>query len=98
MDPEGQKVIRAKTRALNLEVAKSRSGQGELPKSFLDQYDAANGMSQGRQAALRKIAMAAVEQLPGTNKYKICIKKPLFEEWRETNTSDYGVHRQEGQS
>ena len=98
MTPQMQRVIRAKRRHLEIEIARSRAGGGELPNWFLHQFDAANALPKGRQAAIRKIALAAVEQRPGKNKYKINIKKPLFEEWRAKHSSDYGVHRQKGES
>ena len=47
---------------------------------------------------VQKIALEAVQKLPGKNKYKICIAKPFFEEYQITQSTDFGVRKALGET
>ena len=74
-------------------VQQSRDGDGPLSKEVLAQYDAALALPTGRSAMVRKIALEAVEKLPGKNKYKICVAKPFFDEYQLKTSTDFGVRK-----
>ena len=86
-----QPEISAKKRVLDLEVAKAKQGVGELPQHIVTMYDKANSMGSGRLKALRKMAPDAVEQIPGKNKYRLTVQKPVFEQWREKEDKNTAV-------
>ena len=78
------------------EIQKSKAGSGTVPKHVIEQWDEAKSQGSGSQAALRKIALTAVERVPGKNKYRIVVKKPLFEEWRSKKDEDFGIKQSLG--
>ena len=47
---------------------------------------------------VRKIALEAVQKLPGKNRYKICVAKPFFEEYQIKQSTEFGVHKAFGET
>ena len=53
-------------------------------------------VAQSCTAAIRKIALNAVERTGDNNKYRIVVRKPFFEEWRQQTKTDFGTRQQMG--
>ena len=74
--------IRAKKRILEKAIVATRQGTQEgVPSHVLEMYESALALPQGRNKALRDIALNAVEKVPETGKWKLCIQSPFFEEF-----------------
>ena len=101
MSATAQKEIRAKRRVLELAAAATKAGTAngeELPGHVMEMITIAQSKTSGKNDAMRKIALAAVEKIPGKNKYKLVVQQPFFEEYKAKYEEKYGLALQKGET
>ena len=101
MSASAQKEIRAKRRVLELAAAATKAGTAngeELPGHVMEMITNAQSKTTGKNDAMRKIALAAVEKIPGKNKYKLVVQQPFFEEYTAKYEETYGLAVQKGET
>ena len=101
MSATAQKEIRAKRRVLELAAAATKAGTAngeELPGHVMEMITIAQSKTSGKNEAMRKIALAAVEKIPGKNKYKLVVQQPFFEEYKAKYEEKYGLSVEKGET
>ena len=76
-----KKEIKSKKRIFIAEFNKAKHGGiSSLPEHVVDMYSKSL-CGPGKSKSTRDICIEAVERIPGTNRYRIAIKKPMFEDF-----------------